>query len=273
MDRRSLLQALMRLRSACVLLPLACAPAWAAADVPPAEPSEVVLGSAGGVVTADAQAVLDRMTATLKGMDRYAVTASISRDELLPYGYKLQNNEAARMWVDAPGRLRLEVEGDIKNRTYVYDGSTLTMYVPDLNVYSVSPAPATLGNLVSSLLDAGVEMPLIDLLYQGTNGDLTSAVKVGVVVGDSDVGGTPTDHLAFRQADVDWQLWVEKGARALPRRLLITTRYAVGEPQYEALLEWDLKPRLGASTFAFKAPAGAREIPMKTPFAAEEGGP
>ena len=216
------------------------------------------------VITPDAQAVLDRMQATFNGMKRYAVTADITRDEVLPFGYKLQNNESARMWVEAPNRLRLEVEGDIKNRTYVYDGAQLTMFAPDLNVYAETAAPDTLGELVRILLDAGVEMPLIDMLYQGNAGNLTDDVRVGLVVGESQVDGVATDHLAFRQAEVDWQLWVEKGAQALPRKLLITTRYQVGDPQYQAILHWDLKPRMGAKSFAFVPPSGAAKIPFHT---------
>lgn len=218
----------------------------------------------GGAITADAQAVLDRMRATFNATRKYAVTARITRDEVLPFGYKLQNTESARMWVDGSNKLRMEVSGDVKNRTYVYDGAELTTYVPDLNVYAKTAAPATLGELVLALLDLGIEMPLIDLLYQGNAGNLTEDVRVGLVVGDSEVEGTPTDHLAFRQPLVDWQLWVEKGPRALPRKLVITTRYEVGDPQYQAVLNWDLKGQAPANAFSFVPPSGARQVQSVT---------
>jgi hypothetical protein len=217
-----------------------------------------------GVITPEAQAVLDRMQAQFKTMKRFQLSADITRDELLAFGYKLQNNEAAKMWVDAPKHLRLEVNGDIKNRTYVYDGSQLTLAAPDLNVYATTPAPDTLRELVSKLLENGVEMPLIDMLYEGRVGSLTDDVRVGLVVGDSNVEGVATDHLAFRQPNVDWQLWVEKGAQALPRKLLITTRYAVGDPQYQAILHWDLTSPIDAKSFAYVPPAGATKIPFHT---------
>lgn len=236
-----------------------------------ADASQVAADDFSGAVTADAQAVLDRMNATFKRMQDYSVTASITRDEVLPYGYKLQNTERATMWVEAPKRLRMEVHGDLKQRTYIYDGTTLTTYVPDQNVYAIAAAPDTIAGLVTALLATGVEMPLIDLLYEGTVGDLTGDVKVGLVVGDSEIDGVQTDHLAFRQADVDWQLWVEKGANALPRKLVITTRYETGDPQYQAVLHWDLKPKLDAKTFTFVPPAGAEKIPMATTLVAEEG--
>lgn len=260
-----------------LLASVSVAPAWAqdATEAPPSETDaaadETVTLETDAVITPEAQAVLDRMTATFNGMRRYAITAQITRDEVLPFGYKLQNNESARMWVERPNRLRLEVEGDIKNRTYVYDGSQVTMFAPDLNVYSETAAPDTIGELVRVLLDAGVEMPLIDMLYHGSTGSLTEDVRVGLVVGDSEVDGVATDHLAFRQPEVDWQLWVEKGKQALPRKLLITTRYQVGDPQYQAILRWDLKPSMGAKSFAFVPPSGATKIPYHTPLVAAGG--
>lgn len=232
---------------------------------------ETVVLPTEAAITPEAQVVLDRMTATLGQLRRYAVTATITRDEVLPFGYKLQNNESARMWVDAPSRMRLEVEGDIKNRTYVYNDSQLNMLVPDLNVYSTGAAPDTLGELVLALLDAGVEMPLVDLLYQGYTGNLTEAVRVGLVVGDSKVDGVMTDHLAFRQPDIDWQIWVEQGEHALPRKFLITTRYEVGDPQYQAILHWDLQPRMAAKSFEFAPPSGATRIPYRTELVADGG--
>ena len=224
-----------------------------------------------GYISPEAQAVLDRMQASFKSIKRFQLTADITRDELLAFGYKLQNNESAKMWVDSPKHFRLEVNGDIKNRIYVYDGSQLTMSAPDLNVYATTPAPGTLGELVHSLLDAGVEMPLIDMLYEGNAGSLTDDVRVGVLAGDSMVDGVETDHLAFRQPEVDWQLWVEKGDRALPRKLLITTRYAVGDPQYQAILHWDLAPKMDDKSFVFVPPSGATKIPYHTNLSSAGG--
>lgn len=258
--------------AAAVLYATLSAPAaWAQSEEGAEQEASDTTDDLGGILTPEARAVLDRMTATFQGMKKYAVTASITRDEVLSYGYKLQNTESARMWIDGPTRLRMEVEGDIKNRSYYYDGAKLTMYVPDLNVYAVSPAPGTIGDLVELLLDAGIEMPLMDMLYQGNAGNLADSVKIGLVVGESEIDGVRTDHLAFRQADVDWQLWVQKGANALPRKLLITTRYEVGDPQYQAVLRWDLNPKANAKSFAFVAPAGAVEIPAHTKLVAEGG--
>jgi hypothetical protein len=225
---------------------------------------QVVALDTVSAISSQAQAVLDRMNASLDALKQFSVTAHVTRDEILPFGYKLQNTESATMSFKWPHGLRVEVEGDIKDRTYVYDGSQLVMYAPDANAYATTPAPKDIGDLVRQLMDAGVEMPLIDLLYHGSAGSLTEAVRVGILVGETKVDGIPADHLAFRQADLDWQLWVDKGPQALPLKLVITTRYSLGDPQYQARLHWNLKPRLDSGAFRFEPPAGTRKIPFRT---------
>jgi len=211
-------------------------------------------------VTPKAQAVLDRMTGFLQAQRTFSIDAQSTRDEVVAFGYKLQNNEHSLLTVQRPDKLRVELSGDIRNRTFVYDGKRLTMYSPDDSVYTHVAAPDNLGKLISGLLDAGVELPLIDVLYQGTTGTLAEGVRSGVLVGTSKVDGVACDHLAFRQVNADWQLWVEQGERPLPRKIVITTRYEYGDPQYEATLDWNLKPKIGATTFAFAPPKGANEV-------------
>lgn len=221
------------------------------------------------LVSPEAQAVLDRMTRYLRGLEAFSVDTHASRDEVVGLGYKLQNNERSTLVVQRPDKLRAEISGDVRNRTFVYDGGALTMYSPDDAAYVEANAPSNIASLIETLLDHGIEMPLIDVLYQGTTGTLAADARGGILVGSALVGGVACDHLAFRQASVDWQMWVEQGNRPLPRRILITTRYEVGEPQYEANLNWDLKPRIEKSTFAFTPPRGAVEIPMADTLASD----
>ena len=34
------------------------------------------------------------------------------------------------------------------------------------------------------------------------------------------IDGVATDHYAFREADVDWEVWIQKGDQPLPRKLV-----------------------------------------------------
>jgi len=225
------------------------------------------------VISPEAQAVLDRMTAFLKTQKSFSIDSQSTRDEVVAFGYKLQNNEHATLTAQLTNKLRVDVSGDERDRLFIYDGATLTMYSPDDEAYTKVKAPDTIGKLVDRLLGAGIEMPLIDMLYQIHQGSLTEAVRGGVLVGDSNIDGSDCDHLAFRQGNVDWQLWVEQGDKPLPRKLLVTTRYEVGDPQYQVTMRWNLKPKIDASTFVFTPPKGAHEIPFVDPAAIADAAP
>ena len=224
-------------------------------------------------VSAQAQTIVDSMTTYLRGLKAYSIDSRTSRDEVLAFGYKMQNNEHSRLVVKSNNKLRSEVEGDIRNRTFYYDGKNLTIYAPEDAVFARTPAPATMGKMIGSLLDAGIEMPLIDVLYQINDGTLTADVSSGGLVGETQIDGVDCYHLAFRQATLDWQLWVEKGARALPRRIVITDRYELGNPQYQTTLTWNTQPKLSDADFNFTAPKGVTEIPFKSAVSIKNDAP
>ena len=224
-------------------------------------------GAANARLSPEARAVIERMTATLQGLQSYSIRSQISRDQVASYGYKLQLNEDLTMTVQKPDKLRAEVQGDLRNRSFVYNAGQLAMYSPDDAAHVQVKAPETLRELVGGLLNAGVDLPLIDVLYQGTGGTLTEGVRSGIRVGDATIGGVACDHLAFRQASVDWQIWVQKGEQALPRKVLITTRFEVGDPQWQAVLDWNVQPAIDATTFKFTPPAGSTEITFADPAA------
>ncbi len=233
-----------------------------AQDAPPSASGDDVIMIPAQLISPEAQAVLDRMTAYLRSLESFSIEARATRDEVVALGYKLQNNERATITVQRPNKLRAEIVGDIRDRTVVFDGETLSMYSPADAVYVRVEAPDTIAELIGGLLDAGVEMPLMDVLYQAAAGTLTEAVRGGIYVGTSDIEGVACDQLAFRQATIDWQIWVEQGARPVPRKIVITTRYEVGDPQYQATMHWNLKPKINKSTFVYTPANGVTEIPF-----------
>lgn len=81
-------------------------------------------------------------------------------------------------------------------------------------------------------------------------------------VGPARIDGTVTEHYAFRQPGVDWQVWIETGARPLPRRLVITTTDDPSQPQYASTLKWNTDAKLGDSAFTFVPPKDAHRIEL-----------
>lgn len=223
-------------------------------------------------ISVEAQAVVDRMTAAIRNLKAFSIESEAVKDEVLPFGYVLQNHQHTTLTLQSPNKLRAEVSGDIKNRSFVYDGAHFFIYSPDQNVHTQIKAPDTTLKLVDSLLDAGIELPLIDVLYQSYTGNLLADVQTGIYVGESTVGGVDCELVAFRQALIDWQLWVQK-SDSLPRKFTITTRFEFGQPQVEQVLTWNLKPDIKSDTFTFKAPEGSQAIPLANAEAISGGTP
>jgi hypothetical protein len=169
------------------------------------------------------------------------------------------------MVVQRPTSCAFDVDGDIKHRSYYYDGSKLTMLVPEQGVYAQTDAPGTVGEVVNGLLNAGVEMPLIDVLRQAFQGSLLEGVRLWLRVGDSTIDGVETDHLAFRQSTI--RLAALGGQERAAQEAADHHPLRLGDPQYEVVLDWNTKPKINSSTFKFVPPSGAKQIPFFAPRA------
>lgn len=69
-------------------------------------------------------------------------------------------------------------------------------------------------------------------------------IESAMNAGQDIVGGELCDHYAFRQDQVDWQIWIATGSRPLPRKLVITSRANEARPQSVTQYRWNLIPKL-----------------------------
>ena len=92
---------------------------------------------------------------------------------------------------------------------------------------------------------------------------LAGMVKSGHYLGESTIAGVLCDHLALRSDDEDVQLWVTKGDRPLPRRIVVTYRNLEGQPRFWVdFLSWDFAPKLADDAFEFSPPGHAERVPL-----------
>ena len=164
-----------------------------------------------------------------------------------------------------PDRLRAQLGGDAPAFAFYYDGETVSALAPGTRVYSSTKAPATIDAMLAGLEEeTGIRFASAPLLFSNPYAVLTRGLTSAVVVGPSHVDGVACDHLAFRSEDVNWEIWVESNARALPRRLAVTFTDRPGLPR--TLIDfsnWRLDPWwLCDRGFTFHEPAGFQEIPF-----------
>ena len=127
------------------------------------------------------------------------------------------------------------------------------------------PASGSVANVLQRAEDDyGIEFPLRDLFLWGSESGSMEKPESGFRVGDAMMGDTPVDHYAFRQPGTDWQIWLEKGDRPLPRKLVITNTDVPQQPQYVAYFTWDTAPAIAADAFSWRPEAGYQLIDFGT---------
>jgi hypothetical protein len=239
--------------------PAATPQAPASTSPPPAATSPQP--AAKGDIEPGAMAALERMGAYLRSLKAFQVEAVTTKEDVLTDGQKIQLAGVVNLVARMPDRLRIETTNDRHERLYLYNGKQFTVWARRMNYYATVPAPPTIAQLTNVLEDRyDLEVPLVDLFRWGTKGRTGSGIRAAMDVGPSQVGGTTCEHYAFRQDDVDWQVWIQKGDFPLPRKVVITTMTDPARPQSSAVYTWNLAPSVNEPAFTFDPPSDAKRI-------------
>jgi hypothetical protein len=223
--------------------------------------------AASAVDQGSIQALKD-MGTYLQSLQRFRVSNQLTGERVLTDGQKLQHSAMADMDVVRPNKLRVRMVTATSERELIYDGKTVTLYHPEQKYYSSVELVDTLGGLGQRLQQKyGVELPLADLFVWGTPAAPVDRIESAMNAGQDFIGNDICDHYAFRQGNIDWQIWIATGGKPLPRKIVITNRADEAQPQSVSLITWNLKPSFTDSVFTFAPPKGVSKIeivPVKT---------
>jgi hypothetical protein len=208
----------------------------------------------------------------LKSMADYVASQKVisakfdsSIEVITPDLQKIQFASSGQLLLSRPDKLRATRTGGYADIELVFDGKTATVLGKNINAFAQFEASGSIDQLVDRLRDQlSVDLPGADLLLSNNYDALMSDVIDAKHIGQGVVDGVECEHLAFRNADTDWQVWVEVGPRPIPRKYVITSKAVTGGPQYTLLVkDWKTDAQLGAEAFVFKPPADAKEIDFK----------
>ena len=217
----------------------------------------------------EAITAVDRMQAFLQTLKSYSIHADTTTDEVLLSGPKVQFGGTLDVIVRLPDRLLLTKTRDDKDtQEFFYDGSTLSVWIEDGDLWASALVAPTVGEMVKQVrAKYDLSFPLDDLIRGASRGELLKDVTAGIVIGTGFVGGTLCDHLGFHEEGIDAQLWIEQGDRPLPRKFVITTLGEPSQPQHSEVLTWDLSPKIDEAMFTFNPSANAKKIVFAEPQA------
>jgi len=223
-------------------------------------PPPLAAQPAAASVDTDAVQALTRMGAALRALPHFTLNATTSTEYVLDDGQKIALPGTVTYRVLGPDRFFVEIQSEDQHRQLFYDGKALTIYSPRLKYYATLEGlnKSSQALLTESATTYGIELPLADLFLWGTPAFPTDQLQSALRVGSARIAGEATQHYAFRQPGVDWQVWISD-ATHLPRQLAITSHSDPALPAYQATLNWDTRRAVTARELAFD-PKGATKI-------------
>ncbi len=213
----------------------------------------------------DARGILKAMSDYLAGQDTISFDYDATLEVVTVEDQKLGIASSGTVMLARPDRLRATRANGFVDVEMTFDGTTLTLLGKDANVYTQLEAPGSIDQLLDDLRNThGLPMPAADLLTSDPYDALMESVTDVKDLGSGMIGGVECDWLAFRNEQVDWQIWIAQGEQPYPCRYVITTRKIAHSPQYTIQVrDWRTGDAAGTADFVFTNPTGATEIAIE----------
>ena len=220
------------------------------------------LVSASHADEADARSLLKAMSDYLAAQTAISFDYDSTLDVVTKEGQKLGLASSGAVTLSRPNQLRATRTGGFADVELVFDGTTLTILGKNLDAYAQIAAPGTVDQLIDTLRDKHQRpLPAADLLVANVNDTLAPLFTDVKDLGSGVIGGMECDHLAFRTAEVDLQLWIAQGDAPHPCRYVVTSSKIPGSPEYTVTISnWKTGSEVAAADFSFNPPAGAKRV-------------
>ena len=210
----------------------------------------------------DARSILKAMSEYVSSLQTIELTFDSAIEVITPQLEKIQFTNSGGAQVSRPNKLHAHRIGGYSDVELLFDGKTVSVFDKHSNSYAQFDGPSTVEQLIEALRAGhGIAMPAADLLLTQSYDILVADVMEAKYIGHGVIDGRDCEHLAFRNHDTDWQLWVEVGERPIPRKLVITSKTINSAPQYSVRIkDWKtgIKPAPGA--FTFVPPSDAQKL-------------
>jgi hypothetical protein len=218
----------------------------------------------------DAGKILKAMSDYVTSQKTLSMTFDADIEAITGDLQKIQFTSSGQVQLSRPDKLRATRTGGYADVELVFDGKTLTVNNKNGNAFAQLDSPGSVDQLIDLLRDKyAVMAPGADLLLTNSFEVMMADVIEAKHIGRGVIDGVECEHLAFRNLDTDWQIWIEVGVRPIPHKYVITSKAVAGAPQYTLRVkEW--RTDVSADAFAFKPPQGSKKVALEALDAIDE---
>ncbi len=209
-----------------------------------------------------ADTLLKSMSSFLSGLSAFSVNADVDNEIVTTDGQKIQLSASLTIVIKRPDHLYITRQGMFADAEFIYDGKALIFYEKRSKLFYKMEGTGTIDDAFFAYeYETGLAAPAADLLMSNPYEILAQEVVSGSYMGIAYINGVSCHHLVFRQARVDWQIWIQTDTKPLPVKFVITDKWITGAPQFSIRFkDWNTDPVIAPDQFEFKVPQGAQEL-------------
>ena len=209
-----------------------------------------------------AKQILKSMSDYMSGQTNISARFDVDLEAITPDLEKIQFNSSGHMLLSRPDKFRAWRTSGYSDVELIFDGKTAILYGKHNKTFGQLEMSGSVDKLIDELQDKyRMVMPGSDLLVSKPYDELIAGVLEAKYIGRGVIDDVECEHLAFRNFDTDWQLWVELGDRPIPRKYVITTKTMAAGPQYTVRIR-ELKAGdvPAGDAFTFGRPEGVKQV-------------
>lgn len=216
-------------------------------------------------VDTKASSVLQAMSDKLAAAKTLRVTATREASPGFHVGFDVAEKAKVSVALQRPNKVNAVSDSNLGKRLVSYDGSTVTFVDVKAGTHAQLKAEKDIDSTARALENTySVMPPLVELLANNPKAFLLEGVTGGESKGTEVVAGATCDHLAFKQAELSWELWVNT-ADHLPKKMVITHPNGEGGAPLKVTLiveKWELDAPVSAADLNLTLPKNSTRVEM-----------
>ena len=169
------------------------------------------------------------------------------------------NKHNVSVKVNRPNQLRVDVIGDIRNRSNYLNNGLYTIYDHKKNYYLLIDTPKKIDDTLDALFDTfEIKAPLAQLVYSNMGSRMKSAnsKNFGIV----DLEGVECHYIAFSDKLKEVHVWVTTGDTPLVKHYRIVDKTSKNNAYKSTTIFWKKAKTISPSDFVFTAPKNSQEV-------------
>jgi len=170
-----------------------------------------------------------------------------------------KNKHHVSVKVNRPNQLRVDVAGDIRNRSNYLNDGLYTIYDHKKNYYLHIDTPKNIEDTLDALFDTfEIKAPLAQLVYtnMGEKIKFDRSKNFGIV----DLNGVECHYIAFSDKTKEVHVWITTGETPLVKHYRIVDKTSTNNAYKSTTIYWKGAKTISPNDFVFTAPKKSQEV-------------